>query len=363
MKVIATGISGSGRGEYLRRVVEYARSEGKEVKLFDVGKMMFDTAEKLGIRIPEDKILDLAPSTLSYLRTTVFEQILRESREYENIIVSTHACFRWRRHLLQAFDFHYLDQLKPNMYISIVDSIASIKARLEAKEGWRGRLMLKDIIVWRDEEVFITKSVADFQRKPFYVIAYKEPAETLYRLMFEPDVKKTYLSYPITHSERNEENLRRKDKFRDKLREAGLIVFDPMEIEDVRLLEMLEDNRDGVEVEVDGFKTFIPAEEIRDVAEDIQHQTVANDYQLIDQSDFVTVYYYLPVMSPGVLSEMTYGFTNNKHVYVVFEGPESPFFRYYSTRIFKDEGSLLKFYYEEGYIKRLPGNDEAPIHG
>lgn len=355
MKVIATGISGSGRGEYLRRVVDYARREGKEVKLFDVGRMMFTTAEKLGIRIPEDKILDLAPSTLSYLRTTVFEQILRESREYENIIVSTHACFRWRKHLLQAFDFHYLDQLKPNIYISVIDSVASIKARLEAKDGWRGRLRLKDILVWRDEEVFITKSVADFQRKPFYVIAYKEPVETLYRLMFEPDVKKTYLSYPMTHSEQNKENLRKKDKFRDKLRKAGLIVFDPAEIEDVELLRMLEVNPEGVEVEADGTRAFIPAEEIKEVAEDIQHQTVANDYQLIDQSDFITVYYYLPVMSPGVLSEMTYGFTNNKHVYVVFEGPESPFFRYYSTKIFKGEESLFEFYYKQGYIKKGVG--------
>ncbi len=356
MKVIATGISGSGRGEYLRKVVKFAERQGEEVRLFDVGRMMFSTAEKLGIKIPEDKILDLAPSTLSYLRTTVFEQILRESEEHENIIIGTHACFRWRKHLLQAFDFHYLNQLKPDIYVAIIDSVASIKARLEVKEGWRGRLRLKDILVWRDEEVFITKSVADFQRRPFYMIAYKEPAEALFRLMFEPNVKKTYLSYPMTHSEQSEENLMKKDEFRDTLRDAGLIVFDPAEIEDAKLLRRLEDSPEGVEVEADGTKVFIPADEVMEVAEDVQHQTVANDCQLIDQSDFITVYYYLPVMSPGVLSEMTYGFTNNKHVYVVFKGPESPFFRYYSTKIFKDEADLFEYYYNQGYTKKLPGD-------
>ena len=354
MKVIATGISGSGRGEYLKEVCEFAKKKGKDIMLFDVGKMMFSTAEKLGIKIPEDKILDLAPSTLSYLRTTVFEQILRESKEYENIIVSTHACFRWRKHLLQAFDFHYLDQLKPDMYIVIIDSISSIKARLEFREAWKGRLKLKDIIVWRDEEVFITKSVADFQKRPFYVIAYREPPETLYKLMFEPNVRKTYLSYPMTHSKEDSIEIERKDKFRDTLRKAGLIVFDPAEIEDVKLLKLVGKFKNEVEIEVDGYKVAIPKEEIIEVEEDIQHQTVANDYQLIDQSDFITVYYYLPVMSPGVLSEMTYGFTNNKHVYVVFKGPESPFFRYYSTKIFKDEGSLFNFYFKEGYIKEIP---------
>lgn len=354
LKIIATGISGSGRGDYLKRVKEFAEGKGKKVKMFDVGSMMFSTAEKLGIRIPEDKILDLAPSTLNYLRTTVFEQVLRESLEYENIIISTHACFRWRKHLLQAFDFHYLDQLKPDMYVAIIDTAVNIKARLESKKAWRGRLRLKDILVWRDEEVFITKSVADFQRKPFYMIAYKEPVETVYRLMFEPDTKKTYLSYPMTHSGQDPEDVRRKNEFRDRLRKAGLIVFDPAEIEDAKTVNMLSERKERLKVEVEGTSITIEPEEVLEVEEDIQHQTVANDYQLIDQSDFITVYYYLPVMSPGVLSEMTYGFTNNKHVYVVFKGPESPFFKYYSTKIFKDEEDLYEYYYKEGYIKSLP---------
>ncbi|MEM2922530.1 MAG: hypothetical protein QXF26_09485, partial [Candidatus Bathyarchaeia archaeon] len=83
--------------------------------------------------------------------------------------------------------------------------------------------------------------------------------------------------------------------------------------------------------------------DLRNIRESIYDQIVARDYQLIDQSDLLVVYYQIQVMSPGVLSEMSYGFSNNKDVFVVFKGPESPFFHYYSTRIFRDEEEILNF--------------------
>jgi adenylate kinase len=119
--------------------------------------------------------------------------------------------------------------------------------------------------------------------------------------------------------------------FAAELRRRGLLVFDPGEVEDSDLAE----GRTRLE--------GVTPEEIESVREDIYDQIVARDYQLIDQSDFVVVYYYVPVMSPGVLSEMTYAFSSAKEVYVVFKGPESPFFRYYSTKIFRDEDELFSF--------------------
>ncbi len=355
MKIVVTGISGAGRGSYLSEVEGLARADGRSIRIFETGDMMFETAKKLGIEIPEDKILDLSPSTLNFLRTTVFEQIIRESKEVEDIVISTHACFRWKKHIIQAFDFHYLDQIRPDVYVSIIDSITSIRARQEMTSQWRGQLSMKDILVWRDEEVFVTKSIADFQRRTFYIIPRDEPPETLFRLLYRPGTRKAYLSYPMTHTGTDEEDVKRKDAFRDRLRDAGMVVFDPISIGDGELLAFLADARSKGERTIAYSKgrttVKFDIKEAEEVSDDVNDQIVARDYQLIDQSDMIVVYYFLPVMSPGVLSEMTYGFTNKKNVYAVFKGQESPFFRYYSTKIFQDEDALL------GYLKEKAGGE------
>lgn len=349
---MATGISGSGREGYLEKFIDVARKNGFEVRLFSVGSMMFKTARKLGMEIKEDKILDLSPSSLNFLRATVFEQIIRESEDYENIVISTHACFRWKKHVFQAFDFHYLNELSPDIFVTISDSVLSIKHRLESSLQWRGRLTLKDILVWRDEEILLTKSIADYRGKPFYIIPSPSPGNTLFNLAFKPDSKKAYLSYPITHLENKEASLASKDLFKEKLRKLGLTIFDPGEIEDALLLEKLKElrNSGGDKLIIGNNGCEISIREMEEVVEDLLDQIVARDYQLIDQSDFLIVYYFSPIMSPGVLSEMNYGFSNNKKVFVVFQGPESPFFNYYSTKIFKTEEELISFLRKERII-------------
>jgi adenylate kinase len=346
MKVVATGISGTGRGLCLSKLEALAKADGRKFRIFETGEMMFETARKLGIDIPEDKILDLSPSTLNFLRTTVFEQIIRESKEVEDVVISTHACFRWKKHLIQAFDFHYLDQIQPDVYVTIIDTITSVRARLDGMSQWKGQMSMKDILVWRDEEVLVTKSIADFQRRPFFVVPQAEPPETLFNLLYRPDAPKAYLSYPITHVS-DEAWDKKKDAFKARLRGLGLVVFDPISIEDAELLIFLEEARKKGEKTVTYSKGEVAvsfdAKEAEEVSDDISDQIVARDYQLIDQSDMIVVYYFLPVMSPGVLSEMTYGFTNKKNVYALFKGPESPFFKYYSTRIFQDEEALVTF--------------------
>ncbi|MCS7138718.1 MAG: ATP-binding protein [Crenarchaeota archaeon] len=352
---MATGISGSGREEYLRKFIDIAVKNGFQIKPFSVGSMMFETARKLGMEIKEDKILDLSPSSLNFLRATVFEQIIREAEDHENIVISTHACFRWKKHVFQAFDFHYLNELSPDIFVTVSDSVLSIKQRLESSLQWKGRLTLKDILVWRDEEILLTKSIADYRGRPFYVIPSPSPGETLFNLAFKPDSKKAYLSYPITHLENKEASLASKDVFKEKLRRLGLTVFDPGEIEDAFLLEKLKELKDSGlnKLVIGGNGCEISIKEIEDVVEDLLDQIVARDYQLIDQSDFLIVYYFSPIMSPGVLSEMNYGFSNNKKVFVVFQGPESPFFTYYSTKIFKTEDELISFLKKEMLTARV----------
>ncbi len=346
MKVFCTGISGSGRTEYIRTFVKWSEeNHSKSIKLINVGDRMFEIAKKLGQNIKEEKILDLSELTLKWLRAVVFEQIIGEVEKEPGVyIVSTHASFRWRRYLLPAFDFFYLNRLSPDLFITVIDSIVDIKRRLEETGQWRGRLTLRDIITWQDEEVFITKILAEYQRKPFYIIPRKQPPSTLYNIMFNKKMEKVYLSYPMTHVEDYESYVRRVNEFKEKLSKF-FVVFDPGYIDDYELLveayKAISEKRKTVEI--DGWE--IPLKEVLEVEKDLRDQTVRRDFMLIDQSDAVVVYYTLPTLSPGVLSEVIYSFTNNKDVYIIFTPSSriSPFFEYFSTKIFFDEDRFFDF--------------------
>ncbi len=357
MIIFATGISGSERYEYLTEVRKMA---GKKLEIKDIGTLMFEKSKQLGINIPEGKILDLDPYALKYLRAAIFEEILKEMHLYRgpskrDLIISSHTCFRWKKHLLPAFNFHYLNQLDPDLYITIVDNVHYIKARLEARSHWRSRLSLKDIMIWRDEEIFVTEMIASFHRKPHYMIARNEPPKLLYNIIYgvekrllmgEKAMPKAYLSYPITYMRADSKWMMQKDKVKERLREAGIIVFDPISIEEAEIIGQVEQlKKKGekfFEVSVNGCKCKIPISEVEAIKEDIVDQIVVRDYKLIEQSDMIIVFYPVKTLSPGVLSEINYGFTHNKDVYAIFPyETRSPFFEYYTTKIFKNVNELI----------------------
>ena len=343
MRVLCTGSSGSDRMGYLQGVEQLARKAGIGLEVCNVGDMMLDKAQHIGSPVSREKILDLPSSSLEWLRGTVFEEIVRKAASHENTIIATHTCFRWKKFLSPAFDTYYLSQLDPDLYVTIIDDYDAIQQRLEATDQWRGRLQLWEILVWRDEEVVITQILAQNFRKPHYVIARQEPPEILFDLMFRPERKKAYLSYPITALEK--EQPEQLDKVMDFLAELRkyLTVFNPLAVTELeRARRLLEGNDKGT------------ALEIMSILDD---QTVARDYQFIDQSDMVIVYYPVKEPSPGVLSELIYGFSHDKEVYMVFPFEISPFLQYYCTEIFQTGEELIDYLKGSGVI-----GGEEPEH-
>jgi len=193
--VICTGISGCDRWGYLKSVQQIAEQAGKELKIFDVGSMMFQSAPDLGIPISDKKILDLSAPALRFLRGIVFEEIINDIKKYRHSIVATRTCFRWNKYLTPAFDVYYLkklNELASTMYVTIIDTYDVIKQRLDEVPQWTGRLNLREILIWRDEETFITELLASYQEQPHYIIGRDEPPETLYHLMFTPGATKAF---------------------------------------------------------------------------------------------------------------------------------------------------------------------------
>ena len=347
MRVVCTGSSGSDRMGYLQGVEELARKAGISLEVCNVGEMMLDKAQHIGSPVSREKILDLPSSSLEWLRGSVFEEIVRKAASHENTIIATHTCFRWKKFLSPAFDTYYLSQLDPDLYVTIIDDYDAIQQRLEATDQWRGRLQLWEILVWRDEEVIITQILARNFRKPHYVIARQEPPEILFDLMFRPERKRAYLSYPITAIEKEQpEQLDKVMEFLAELRKY-LTVFNPLAMSELeRARRLLEGNDKGA------------ALEIMSILDD---QTVARDYQSIDQSDMVIVYYPVKEPSPGVLSELIYGYSHDKEVYMVFPYEISPFLQYYCTEIFQTGEELIDYLKGSGIIGGEEPEPPAPL--
>jgi adenylate kinase len=357
MIIIATGVTGSRRADYVKEVVEIAKKEGKNIDYIDIGPEMFRKADQLRVDIPVNKILDLDPLALGFLRATTFEEVLGNIDQYKDgdkdLIISLHASFRWRKVLLPAFDFYYFREIKPDFYVTIINSVHNILENIQTKEDlmhWRERLTLKEILIWQDEEIFTTKTIADFQGVPHYIVSGSDIPETLYKIIYDVEkakkegrevAKKAYLSYPMTMIRKSREVTDDKNKLLKQLRNKGIIIFDPATVEDMILVDLLEES--GSELEVPELSITIPRNEVEEAKQYIIEQTVVRDYRLIDQSDMVIVFYPVKELSAGVLSEMIYAFTHQKDVYAYFPHRMSPFFQYYSTKVFEDKSKLVRY--------------------
>ena len=357
MRVVCTGMSGTGRLGYVREVAALARRHGHDVAVFDVKEIMFRIAADRGQPVEEETILDTAGSTLEALRAAALEQVLRLAETTPHFILATHALFRWRNALIPGFDVHYLNQVQPDLYVTISDTITAIKGRLDRQVRWR-HYSYNDLLTWRDEETFVTEMMASFQRKRHYLIARDQPPDTLYRLMFRPEVPTVYRSYPITHIVDRPGLQAECDALGVQLDEQ-FVAFDPMAIKDSQAPQRAtppgppptggegEARRDGGEGEASpAAATFTPAE-----MQYMADQTVARDYKLIKQSDFVVVYYPTTVLSAGVISEMIYAVANGKQVFAVWLPPTepSPFFSYYCTEpVFRSIEALFAYFERTG---------------
>lgn len=400
MKVICTGISGVDRLGYLKEVQKGAGGV-ENLSILNVGEIMFEIAKHRGCPISEERVLNMDTPLLEQLRISAYEELALDAKGIPDWIMVTHACFRWKDILLRALnarDLGRLEHLWPDFYVTIVDSVAKVKERLDKERRWEGH-DLRDLLTWQDEEIFLTETVADLQRKSHYVIAREQPDTTLLNLMFESDMPKAYSSYPITHMDA--EQIEQAQHFVQELRKQ-IVVFDPLAIRDMEFaswLRLYMKHRDhlisqghapssdqtSVNVSLDLEEELVKAandemklvnnqekmlyarlnqnltdDERGRIVHQASNQTVARDYKLIRQSDMVIVYYPstklkvldeeigevketgLMLLSPGVISEMVYGFTHDKQVYAIWlsDKDPSPFFDYHCTKRY---GSVEQF--------------------
>ena len=359
LRMVVTGQVGLAKKSFLQRVVEIAKENGRDVSLFNVGDRMYEEAPD----IAPGRILDLPRQRLITLRRSVFKDILAGCAPGKNIIVNTHATFRWRHGLFLAYDHVQMEALDADLYVTVVDNVDVLHERLEREHAIAHTL--KDILVWREEEIVVTEAMAEAiagYGQAFVVScgASDVTARSLYRLMFEPDRKKVYPSYPMTHVLDQPVVLAEIEAFRDRLAE-DFTTFDPSDVDEKRLLieadRAAERGKKTIEIVANGRTVTLEVAEIQRVAGDIDGQIYARDFKLIDQSDMIVSYIPSlsngkPVISSGVERELQHAYEATKEVYVVWrpEQAPSPFVSKTATGVFPSVDALFAEFRRLGYL-------------
>ncbi len=327
MNILISGISCSGAKELGKELAKIDR----DIAFYDIGDTIFSLSKEMNIKLSNEKILDVDPRILKLLRELAFQKILSSLDKNKINILSLHLTFRWHRRLMPGFSFSELDEFSPDVYININEELKSIIDCMK-KDKWAKELSLETVNMWIDEEEFTTKLLADLHKKPFYLVPRKMDIAQILDLI-KTDKKKAYLSYPITLIEKTEPEKIKEIRDFGNLLKKEIILFDPLYISDLLDIEKLKNN-----------PHTLPIETVTDEAEKMtKERVVARDFQFIDQSDYVIVYYPTPLLSAGVMSEIVHAYAHNKEVYAIYPFDVSPFLEYYCTKIFKTIDDFKKF--------------------
>jgi adenylate kinase len=304
--VFVTGISGSGVEEYMREVITEATGpkHGHVVALHDVGALMKEFAKDDDPDVLWDRILDADEKLLRQLRARALQRLAYDikSRPDALHLVDLHLSFRWYAYLTLGFQPHILEEFKPQVrsFINIVEDLPKVQERL-GHTSW-GKREILELLVWRDEELFLTDLFADVcGRVDRFAVARGEPASLVERLIWHPELRRVYLSFPITNIQADPEARGEIQRFRDGIREF-LIVFDPYACRD--------------------YDETYERSEMKALRKQVGEATVDRDYRFIDQADAVVVYFPKKVASKGVDAEMNHARRSGKQIFLY--SPEDP---------------------------------------
>ncbi|MFH0891287.1 MAG: AAA family ATPase, partial [Candidatus Falkowbacteria bacterium] len=299
--VWSTGISGCNRKEHLSRLAKLAEVNGKKIKIYNVGEMIFDEAEVNSVHLTSAKVLDTPHYTLDSLRAAVFQKILaqieKDLAENDIVIINLHTVFLWKDGPRMAYNIQYLKKFNPDMFVCFIDSADTILESLLKREQWQNQHLTEQLVwLWQHCEVNNTENYRFLfgkKPKPFFVVPVTQPEETLYYLALEPWRPRVYAQMPISHLA--EEELKAVREFIKWLWNY-FVIFDPLTIDIKRTKAVTADDQRAR-----------------------NNQTVIRDrYWHIGQSEICIAYIAKLVFTAGVIDETREAQDTNKDIYWIF---------------------------------------------
>ena len=343
MRVLFMGQTGIDKKRHIETLIGLCKERGVTIdRVFHIGDIMYEESEKTVGRLAEGKILDLPLNQLAVLRRLAFSRIAYETVDMKSVFVNSHAVFRWNNRLFRAYEITEIDTFGPDMIITLIDNVEAVKANLEhmKEQGILpkdARYTLKDLMVWREEEILASEVLADVLKIPHYILGVsldpqisKTPIETACELVIQPGKRKAYVSYPISEARHVPELWEKVCRFRRTVR-SYLTTFDPLMVSEKRLQGILEANPNAPTIRCPLLNGEIELEatDVAAIIPDIDGQIEARDYQLIDQADMIVAYFPeddkgAPVIAGGVQSEIEHAHSATKDIVIVWEASRHP---------------------------------------
>ena len=354
MRAVITGQVGLDKKPFLTKVVELASQAGHNVSLCNVGDMMYAETPD----VTPGRILDLPLSRLTAIRRSVFKDISNTCETSANVIINTHATFRWRHGLFYSFDHDQMQAINADIYIVLLDNIDQVHLRM-VRDGHLNHT-LKDLMVWREEEILATELLSQIVSGHgcFYIMALgndQTNQEEMVRLLFDRHVKKAYLSFPMTHLKLDSmsDTATEIESFRSQMK-RHFICFDPGDLEEKviceRALAAAENGQRTIPIGSPGSGATIETNQALDIISDIDGQIYARDFKLIDQSDMIIslipeLSNGQPGLSSGVERELQHAHEAAKDVFVIWQpkAEPSPFITETATRVFRSISEAAKY--------------------
>jgi hypothetical protein len=310
-----------------------------------------------------------------------FADILHEiqTESPKNVLLSLHMTFFKNSRFFSLVDQDLLKKFKPDLFITFIDDLYAVWARVENKtklgqDLGQSHLRLREILAWRTVETLVTDFVSKNFNVPNYVVAVKHPVDTVFRLAFQSRVKCFYASFPISQTRSDPRKREEIDNFRLRLHK-DYAVFDPLTIDEKIIpfsLEKAGKKKGSIEkgdrwpipigfsmVGDDDilFPIELKSSDINEVIEDIDEHVKFRDYRLVSQSDALVAYrpYYGKRMHEGVKSEIDFATDLMKERYFYFPKEDGE----KNTSPFKAGGSPYKKL--DGLfdaLRKLKGTDE-----
>src|SRR3954464_4056867 len=359
MRAFVSGQIGVDKGPYLNAVQEMAKKNGHDLVVCHLGQMMYAEAPD----VPQGRILNLPITRLNTLRRAAFKEVLKIAEHHEHVLLNTHATFRWRHGLFAAFDFDQIKEFNAELYVTMLDNAESVHQRLQRDHDIDHTL--KDIMVWREEEILATEILANITRGygSFYMVSRGRDVptvQTIYRLMFERHRQKVYLSFPMSHVMDLPDTLNEILQFKATINQH-FTTFDPADVDEYVMhtsaVKAMEEGKTTIEVQAAEGKITLKTADVAQISGDIMGQIYARDFKMVDQSEMIISLVPelpngKPALSSGVERELQHAFEGGKEVFVIWacKGTPSPFITETAAKVFKSTEEAVEYFNSRGYL-------------
>lgn len=337
-----TGISGSGRTDYINETIAFAQERGKKIATFNTGNMMGELIRGHSPNVRLEHILNMPYDELAGWRMAATYDIANTIREYagngavDAVLIDTHATFYRKKITRDGFDWRQLELVQPDLYATIIADERTMYETLQAHHDPHFlELSEEDILHWQNNEVRQNQQFGRLHGKPWYAIPRKQSDEILYTLLFYPERKLTYVAYSMTNTDdtaASEEQEKFIEDFLIKLktyvpvmnpRAADPTGGNPMKPDLTSWMHIVERDEDWLVKPAAMTIVLFPSE---------------------------------PKFSAGAVCEAKHGIQTTGEVYWVFNSDRvSPFQTVYSHQIFKNPDEFWDFFHRNLYKDTIPG--------